>query len=298
MLDGPSTLHAHSGFRARGDGRLGAREGTRGTARASASTNVRPQRRTVRRREAGRPGSQMPATVFGVPTHPLTVHAAVVLVPLAAIAVVVAALWPAARRRYGPVVLILATLALVSVPVAKESGESLARRLPGTPLIQQHIAMADGLLPWAAGLWIAAVAVVVLPWVWSLATSAQAATTDREASVPRGVRGRPGRHGRSALDGPGAYALRPRAPPPGAGPSRDAGRSPRVPAGGVGVVARSGPGLRRLPRGDAGSGSHPRLWRWSPQWGRRQRSSASAIRGPKRSGPGRQPPPGEGICCP
>ena len=66
----------------------------------------------------------MPATIFGVPTHPLAVHAAVVLVPLAAIAVVIAALWPAVRRRYGPVVLILATLALVSVPVAKESGES------------------------------------------------------------------------------------------------------------------------------------------------------------------------------
>ena len=126
----------------------------------------------------------MPATIFGVPTHPLTVHAVVVLVPLAVIAVVVAAVWPAARRRYGPVVLILATLALLSVPVAKESGESLARRLSDNPLIQQHEAMADGLLPWTAGLWIAAVAVVVLPWVWLLASSAQASTTDRMPSLP------------------------------------------------------------------------------------------------------------------
>ncbi|MGZ4617312.1 MAG: DUF2231 domain-containing protein [Frankiaceae bacterium] len=143
----------------------------------------------------------MPATVFGVPTHPLTVHAAVVLVPLAVIAVVVAALWPAARRRYGPVVLILATFALLSVPVAKESGESLARRLPDTPLIQQHEAMSDGLLPWVTGLWIAAVAVVVLPWVWSLANSAQAATTDRGASVPPVSAGAPVDRGK-ALDDP------------------------------------------------------------------------------------------------
>jgi hypothetical protein len=166
----------------------------------------------------------MPATVFGIPTHPLTVHAAVVLVPLAVIAVVVAALWPAARRRYGPVVLILATLALLSVPVAKESGESLARRLPDTPLIQQHAATADGLLPWTAGLWIAAVAVVVLPWVWSLATSAQAATTDRKPAAPAPVSaGAPADRGRApAVASP--VSTGPEPPHLGPGPAGARGR--------------------------------------------------------------------------
>jgi len=161
----------------------------------------------------------MPATIFGVPTHPLAVHAAVVLVPLAAIAVVIAALWPAVRRRYGPVVLILATLALVSVPVAKESGESLARRLPGTPLIQQHIALADGLLPWAAGLWIAAVAVVALPWVWWLATPVQSLSRGIEPSTPVLVSAGP-----QAGTGGAPSAVAPARPltpphPPGAGPA-------------------------------------------------------------------------------
>jgi hypothetical protein len=40
-------------------------------------------------------------TLFGVPSHPLVVHAAVVLVPLAAIGTIVIALWPTARQRIG-----------------------------------------------------------------------------------------------------------------------------------------------------------------------------------------------------
>ncbi len=39
--------------------------------------------------------------LFGLPAHPLLVHAAVVLVPLAAIGVVLIAFWPAARARLG-----------------------------------------------------------------------------------------------------------------------------------------------------------------------------------------------------
>ena len=229
----------------------------------------------------------MPATVFGVPTHPLTVHAAVVLVPLAVIAVVVAALWPAARRRYGPVVLILATLALVSVPVAKESGESLARRLPGTPLIQQHMAMADGLLPWAAGLWIAAVAVVVLPWVWSLATSAQAPSRGSQAfgagsRCPRAPRPHRGEPPSAAL--PGSTGPEPLLPGPGPAGTR-----------GDRLVSRLGAGCHR-DRSRRDRRGSPRVA--TPESrstaaalagvtavGSRGGLSAPAIRGPKRSGP-------------
>ena len=45
----------------------------------------------------------MPDTVFGLPTHAIVVHATVVFLPLAALAVLLHAFWPAARRRLGGV---------------------------------------------------------------------------------------------------------------------------------------------------------------------------------------------------
>lgn len=44
----------------------------------------------------------MPVSVFGLPVHPLVVHATVVFVPLAAVFVLASALWPAFRRWAGP----------------------------------------------------------------------------------------------------------------------------------------------------------------------------------------------------
>ena len=40
-------------------------------------------------------------SLFGLPAHPLLVHGAVVLVPLAALGTIVIAFWPAARERIG-----------------------------------------------------------------------------------------------------------------------------------------------------------------------------------------------------
>jgi hypothetical protein len=39
--------------------------------------------------------------VFGLPAHPLLVHAVVVLVPLVAIGAIAAVLWPSLRTRIG-----------------------------------------------------------------------------------------------------------------------------------------------------------------------------------------------------
>ncbi len=56
--------------------------------------------------------------LFGIPAHPLLVHAAVVLLPLAAVAIVIVAAVPRARRHYAPIALVLAILALGSVGAA------------------------------------------------------------------------------------------------------------------------------------------------------------------------------------
>lgn len=81
---------------------------------------------------------------FGLPAHPLVVHAAVVLVPLAALGVLVIAFWPLARRRIGWIVVAIAVVAAGSALAAKESGQALLATTPRTQLVVDHVNMADG----------------------------------------------------------------------------------------------------------------------------------------------------------
>lgn len=95
------------------------------------------------------------STIFGLPAHPLIVHAVVVLVPLAALSGLVVAVWPAARARYAPLALAVATLALISVPLATHTGEQLERHVQPSAFVERHTEMADGLLPFMGLLWLA-----------------------------------------------------------------------------------------------------------------------------------------------
>jgi hypothetical protein len=104
----------------------------------------------------------MPDTVFGLPTHPIVVHATVVLLPLAALAVLLHAFWPVARRRLGVVTPLLAGVALVLVPMATQSGQSLERAVGRSELVERHAELADGMLPWAIGLFVVAVGLWLL----------------------------------------------------------------------------------------------------------------------------------------
>lgn len=104
------------------------------------------------------------STVFGLPAHPLVVHAVVVLVPLAALGGVVVAVWPAARARYARLALAVATLALISVPLATHTGEQLEPHIRPSPLVERHTEMADGLLPFMALLWLALAVLVGVQW--------------------------------------------------------------------------------------------------------------------------------------
>lgn len=98
-------------------------------------------------------------TINGLPAHPLLVHLVVVLLPLAALAVILHALWPAARRRLGVVTPLLAVAALVLVPITSRAGERLARSFGGeNPLIARHEHLARQILPWAIALAVVAVA--------------------------------------------------------------------------------------------------------------------------------------------
>lgn len=99
-------------------------------------------------------------TVLGLPVHPLIVHATVVVVPSAALAVALYAVWPRFRAwaRWAPMA--LAAAAVVLTPLSTSSGESFEHRVGGSSAIEQHAHLADLLIWWvvplavvAAGLW-------------------------------------------------------------------------------------------------------------------------------------------------
>ncbi len=104
----------------------------------------------------------MPDTVFGLPTHAIVVHATVVLLPLAALAVLLHAFWPVARRRLGVVTPLLAGVSLVLVPLSTQSGESLEHAVGHSALVERHAELADGMLPWAVGLFVVALGLWLL----------------------------------------------------------------------------------------------------------------------------------------
>ncbi|GAA4681779.1 DUF2231 domain-containing protein [Gordonia humi] len=82
-------------------------------------------------------------TTNGLPLHPLVVHLVVVLVPLTALAVIVAALWPRARAWMGPLPAVLALLGLIVTPIATTAGEDLEHTLGSSPAIETHASAGD-----------------------------------------------------------------------------------------------------------------------------------------------------------
>jgi hypothetical protein len=103
-------------------------------------------------------------TIGGLPAHILLVHAVVVLVPLAALLVVLVTAWPAARARLTLPTAIIAVVALVAVPLTTSAGEWLEHRVPRTALLSAHTALGDTLLPWVVGLAVLAAAVQAREW--------------------------------------------------------------------------------------------------------------------------------------
>ncbi len=97
--------------------------------------------------------------INGLPVHPLVVHAAVVLVPLAALGLIVMAFSPRFSRRYGWLVVWASIGGAVFSFVAKEAGEALADRV-GEPGFD-HAELGD-VMPIAASLLMAATIVLWL----------------------------------------------------------------------------------------------------------------------------------------
>jgi uncharacterized membrane protein len=103
-------------------------------------------------------------TINGIPPHPLIVHAAVVLVPLAALFAGAYAVLPRRRWQTRTPAAVLAVAAAAAVQLAAMTGDSLKGQLhENTSLIQTHEQWA-GLLQAAA--WVLA-GLMVIAW-WAL----------------------------------------------------------------------------------------------------------------------------------
>ena len=100
--------------------------------------------------------------LFGLPAHPLVVHAAVVLLPMAAIATVVVAAVPRWRRPYALLAFVVSVVAAGAIWLAKESGESLEARVAESALVERHAELAEQVLPWAIAVVVVAGAVVAV----------------------------------------------------------------------------------------------------------------------------------------
>jgi hypothetical protein len=77
--------------------------------------------------------------IFGLPAHPLLVHAPVMLIPLSAIGAIWIAVSPTWRHRIGWIVVVLSGAAVGASQLAAGSGEALQDALDkDTALVQQH----------------------------------------------------------------------------------------------------------------------------------------------------------------
>jgi cytochrome b involved in lipid metabolism len=88
-------------------------------------------------------------TIGGLPLHPLTVHAASVLIPLSAIALVLLVFVPKWRKAYLSLTIGALAVSVGLAFAAKQSGEALAARV-GNPAIHQQLG--DLLFPASIGL--------------------------------------------------------------------------------------------------------------------------------------------------
>ena len=100
----------------------------------------------------------MPDTVFGLPLHPLVVHATVVVVPTAALVLALSLVLPRFRQWAGILPLALAAASVVLAPLSTSTGEGLEHMVGENQLVQQHAELGDMLVWWCVGMLVVAAA--------------------------------------------------------------------------------------------------------------------------------------------
>lgn len=105
----------------------------------------------------------MPYSMFGLPTHILLIHLAVVGIPAACLAVLAIAIRPSWRRRFGVYAAVLAVLMVPVTFLTQQAGEQLYRHnfsFPNSPAAQ-HKSLGSTLVWFVAAVAVLAVILVV-----------------------------------------------------------------------------------------------------------------------------------------
>jgi uncharacterized membrane protein len=107
----------------------------------------------------------VPETVLGLPLHPLVVHGAAALVPLASILAIVIAVNPERRMRWGLLTWLLTTAAFGATIVARLSGQKFKASLfpQSVPIeVTQHASYGSSAVWFVMALWLAVCALLLL----------------------------------------------------------------------------------------------------------------------------------------
>lgn len=100
--------------------------------------------------------------IFGLPAHPLLVHAPVILIPLCAIGAIWIAISPTWRHRIGWIVVVLAGGAVGASQLAAGSGEALQDAMDkDTALVQRHADLGETFVWFAFVFFLAVLALMV-----------------------------------------------------------------------------------------------------------------------------------------
>jgi hypothetical protein len=118
--------------------------------------------------------------VPGIPVHPLFVHAVVVLLPLAAVGVILIAAVPRWRAAIGFTVLVITAVGTALVPVATMSGNNLADSIGKSTLVARHQALGSTLWYLAVPLLLVS---VLLWWLGRRERSEQPLSTAASVAV-------------------------------------------------------------------------------------------------------------------
>lgn len=133
--------------------------------------------------------------IDGLPAHILLVHAIVVLVPLAALGLVLSVFRPTIRRRFAGANAALSVAVLVLTPITTSAGGWLEERVGASAVLSQHTSLGDNAMYVTAPL---AVMALVVWWRGRESDAVEAAGSER----PTGYGSASGAIGTATLERP------------------------------------------------------------------------------------------------
>jgi len=135
-------------------------------------------------------------TLFGLPAHPFLVHIPIVLLPLAAVGVILMVIKPAWHERYRWVVLAMGAVGTIGAVVAASAGEELEGRIisvegrEAAASWENHAELGDTARLFAIIFLVVLAAYVLIPWFLQRRASRSASTAgDEEATMPSRAKG-------------------------------------------------------------------------------------------------------------